>query len=62
MKGVFCDDATCHAEGDYNVGLSFFLEEGVEPKIQPSAQSLAQGLMGHLPKIFESQDCEAQVK
>ena len=33
------------------------LEKGVvEPKIQPMAQSLAQGLVGHFPKIFKSQD------
>ena len=28
----------------------------VEPKIQPRAQRSTQGLMGHLPKIIESQD------
>ena len=28
----------------------------VKPKIQPKAQSLAQGLVGHLPKIFKNQE------
>jgi hypothetical protein len=32
------------------------LNRVAEPKIQPRAQSLAQGLVGHFPKIFESQD------
>ena len=27
-----------------------------EPKIQPRARSLAQGLVEHFPKIFETQD------
>ena len=53
----------CHVacRGRSRRGLESW-EEGVDPKIQPRAQSLAQGLMGHLPRIFESQDFEAQVK
>ena len=35
---------------------TWVLREGVEPKIQPRAQSLAQGLMGHLLKRIESQN------
>ena len=47
----------CHVscQGQSRRGLRSW-EEGVEPKIQPRAQSSAQGLMGHLPKIVESQD------
>jgi hypothetical protein len=43
------------------VDLSF--REGVvEPKTQARVQSLAQGLVGHLPKIIESQDHESPSK
>jgi hypothetical protein len=53
--------ATWRAEGDHYVDLS--LKRGVvEPKIQPRAQSLAQGLVGHFPKIFKSQDHESPNK
>ena len=47
----------CHVScrGRSQRGLEFW-EERVEPKIQPRAQSLTQGLMRHLPKIIESQD------
>ena len=34
----------------------------VEPKIQPRAQSSAQGLVGHLPKMLKSQNCKVQVR
>ncbi len=54
-EGCFCDGATWRAEGDCGVGLSL-KKWVVEPKIQPRAQSLAQGLVRHFPKIIESQD------
>jgi hypothetical protein len=48
-EGCFYGNAMWCAEGDHYMGLS--LKEGVvEPKIQPRAQSLAQGLMRHFPK------------
>ena len=54
-EGCFCNDAMWRAEGDHD--MDFDIEKGVaESKTQPRAQSLAQGLVGHLPKIIESQD------
>jgi hypothetical protein len=40
VRGVFCDDATWRAEGDYNVGLGLKKEESNpkfnrEPKVRP---------------------------
>ncbi len=55
-EGCFCYGSTRCAEGDHHVGLNLKNKVVVEPKIQPRAQSLAQGLMRHFPKIFESQD------
>jgi hypothetical protein len=55
VRGVFVIVPRGVPRADHDVDL--VLRRGVvEPKIQPRAQSLTQGLMGHLPKIIESQD------
>jgi hypothetical protein len=52
-EGCFCNNATWRAEGDHD--MDFNIEKGVaEPKTQPRAQSLAQGLVGHFSRIFKS--------
>ena len=51
-EGYFCTCATCRTEvnGDFVKALK---AKGVEPKIQPRAQKLAQGLVRQLPYIVE---------
>jgi hypothetical protein len=53
VRGVFVSNATWRAEGDHD--MDFDIEKGVaEPKTQPRAQNLAQGLVGHFSRIFKS--------
>jgi hypothetical protein len=52
-EGCFCNNATWRAEDDHD--MDFDIEKGAaEPKTQPRAQSLAQGLVGHFSRIFKS--------
>ena len=52
-EGCFCNNATWRAKGDHD--MDFNIEKGVaEPKTQPRAQSLAQGLVGHFSRMFKS--------
>ena len=58
LWGVFLLTYHVACRGRSQRGLESW-EEGAEPKIQPRAQNTAQGLVGHLPRIFESQNYES---